>query len=106
MTDHPRAAVQRPEGVDTFIVPLTVGLWRPAPGCPGGLETEMASIEGTGFLVANGRGLGITARHVAVAVQALAPPVADVLANWPPRTELRVASAGFIRSDSRVVGAP
>jgi hypothetical protein len=62
-----RSIFQRPDDpVDSFIVPLmilTVDASQPDP------QIDAKSVEGTGFLVAGGRGLGITAGHVAKALR-------------------------------------
>lgn len=106
VTDQPRAKIQGQGGVHTFVVPLMVGRMRRAKDKPFGLETDVISIEGTGFLLANGRGLGITARHVAVAVQASAPPVMDIVLPWSGETDLVIPTAGFIQQDGRVPSQP
>lgn len=104
-TDPPRSKLQGQRGVHNYVVPLMVNKVRPATGNPFGLDIEVASVEGTGFLLANGRGLGVTARHVALAMQALAPPVLDVLPQWR-KTEVVVGVAGFIQPHGGVPGTP
>jgi hypothetical protein len=53
---------------------MMVGLVKPADEHPLRVET----VEGTGLLVAPGRRLGITARHVALALQVVAPELVSI----------------------------
>jgi hypothetical protein len=55
-------------------MPMMVGLVKPADEHPLRVET----VEGTGLLVAPGRGLGITARHVALALPVVAPELVSI----------------------------
>jgi hypothetical protein len=71
-----------------------VGIVRPADEHPLRVET----VEGTGYLVAGGRGLGITARHVAAAVLAAAP-IPDLSVGISPTAEVRVPLVGFPGAD-------
>ena len=52
-----------------YVLPLLVGVVSPKGEHPLRAET----VEGTGFLVAGGRGLGVTAKHVVKALLAKAP---------------------------------
>lgn len=78
-----------------------VGVVRPADQHPLRAET----VEGTGFLIAGGRGLGITARHVANELLAAAPtpdpwtPVSEI-------TELRTPLAGFSEENGDFRSSP
>ncbi|WP_301150148.1 hypothetical protein [Mycobacterium simiae] len=104
-TDPPRTKLQGKRGIHNYVLPLMVDKIRPATGNRFGLEIEVASVEGTGFLVANGRGLGITARHVALAMQDAAPPVWDILPQWG-KSEVLVGVAGFLQQHGGVPGSP
>jgi hypothetical protein len=55
------AEIQKKGAIASYVVPLAVGLVRPNDEHPGRLST----VEGTGFLIAGGRGVGVTAKHVA-----------------------------------------
>lgn len=89
------------ERTDSYVVPLIVGLNDPKATHP--LKAE--SVEGTGFLLAGGRGLGVTARHVAEALLAKATP--DTLAaENDPTVEARAGTAGFVGDDNRLRSAP
>jgi hypothetical protein len=81
--------IQRPGAIASYVLPLMVGVVRPADEHPLRVET----VEGTGFLVAGGRGLGITARHVAKALLAAAP-IPDPWTRVSEITELRTPIAG------------
>ncbi len=88
---------------------MMVGAIVPAPDSPYGMKTEVPSVEGTGFLIANGRGLGITARHVAEALRSKTPSVDQLeqtVTEWPPAAEVRVQTAGFIQPNGQVLSAP
>lgn len=102
MEQHTRAPLQRADDpVDSYVVPLMTGLIKPADEHP----LRVRTVEGTGFLLAGGRGLGITARHVALAVQAAAP-ITDSWVKWSPETEIRVPLAAFPDSDGNFRSAP
>jgi hypothetical protein len=88
--------VQRPGAIGGFVLPLMVGVLRRVAD---EFQLHAETVEGTGFLVAGGRGLGITARHVAKALLAAAP-IPD---PWTPVSEitdgLRVPGTGFISEE-------
>jgi hypothetical protein len=89
-----RAVVQSEDSrVDNFVVPLMVGLVRPKNEHPVTAE----SVEGTGFLLAGGRGLGLTARHVAEAIQRTTS-VEALVAKESEIDEARLPAAGFVDS--------
>lgn len=68
MSEVKRSVLQRPDDpIDSFVVPLAVVTLDTTQS---DLPVRVESVEGTGFLVANGRGLGVTARHVAKALRA------------------------------------
>ena len=56
MNEPVGASVQRPNKVDSYVVPLMVGTFNVADEH----QLRAKSVEGTGFLVANGRGLDVT----------------------------------------------
>jgi hypothetical protein len=86
MSEPVRSSLQRPDmPVDSYVVPLMlVTLDMADPELP----VRVESVEGTGFLLAGGRGLGITARHVAQTLRAST--------SVPER---RLAVAAFVDSD-------
>lgn len=104
-THPPRTKLQGQRGIHNYVLPLMVDRVMPATGNPFGVEIEVASVEGTGFLLANGRGLGITARHVAIAMQAAARPIFDVLPQWR-KSDVLIGVAGFLQHHGGVPGAP
>ena len=93
--------IQRPGAIASYVLPLMVGVVRPADEHPLRVET----VEGTGFLVAGGRGLGITARHVAKALLAAAP-IPDPWTLVSEITELRTPVAGFIDEKGDLRSSP
>jgi hypothetical protein len=105
--DHPRAAIQQGPGIHNYVLPMMVARVMRTQSEPLGWRPQVDSVEGTGFLLANGRGLGITARHVAVEMQKAAPTLAGELPSpVPSETEIILATAGFIQPDGRVLGQP
>lgn len=97
-----RAIVQAAnERTDSYVVPLIIALNDPKAGH----SLKMESVEGTGFLLAGGRGLGVTARHVAEALLAQTSP--DTLTAPTDSTAVvRAGTAGFVGDDSRLRSAP
>ena len=55
--------------IAVYVLPLAVGIVSPDDEHP----LRVGTVEGTGFLVAGGRGLGVTAKHVVKALLAKAP---------------------------------
>lgn len=94
MNEPAWADVQRPGAIGSYVLPLLVGVVRPARPEPLTAETVM----GTGFLVANGRGLGITARHVVTELLAAAPVIDPWtrVSKTDPTTEIRAPFVMFI----------
>jgi Trypsin-like peptidase domain len=88
------AEIQRKGAIASYVLPLIVGVISPpvSPGDEHRLHAEL--VVGTGFLVAGGRGLGITARHVVKQLLAEAP-IPDL---WTTVSgdNVRVPLAGFI----------
>ena len=94
MNEPVGASVQRPNKVDSYVVPLMVGTFNVADEH----QLRAKSVEGTGFLVANGRGLGITARHVVNEIVAKAP-IPDLWSDASSVSEARIPMAGFVDTE-------
>ena len=90
-----------PVAIAGYVLPLLVGVVSPKGEHPLRAET----VEGTGFLVAGGRGLGVTAKHVVKALLAKAP-IPDYSIPVSQDIELRVPLAMFIDEDGGYRAAP
>lgn len=103
MSEPEWAEVQRPGAIGGFVLPLMVGVLRRVGG---DFQLHGEGVEGTGFLIAGGRGLGITAGHVVKALLAAAP-IPD---PWTRTTEiageLRVPGTGFISEEGHFRNQP
>jgi hypothetical protein len=95
------AEIQRPAAIASFVLPLLVAVVR-----PGDQQTLTAeTVMGTGFLVAEGRGLGITARHVVTELLASAP-IPDPWTLVADVTEIRTPVVGFITAEGHLHSMP
>jgi hypothetical protein len=101
MNEPAWSEIQRPGVIGSYVLPLMVGTLRPADEHPLCVE----SVEGTGFLVAGGRGLGITAGHVARSLLGKAP-VPDLSTLVAEITDLRVPGTGFIDEGGKFRNSP
>jgi hypothetical protein len=92
MSEPAWSDIQRPGAVASYVLPLMAGILKYTGEH---LMTIADFVAGTGFLIAGGRGLGITARHVAMELLAAAP-IPDPWTRIADVIELRVPLAGFI----------
>ena len=80
-----RGEIQRKGAIAGYVLPLAVGVVSLGDAHP--LRVE--SVEGAGFLIAEGRGLAVTAKHVVKALLAMAPipdlsvPISKDLEGYP-----------------------
>jgi hypothetical protein len=99
MSEPAWSSIQRPDAIASYVLPLmVVTLTAGDDEHPVEHPVRVESVEGTGFLIAGGRGLGITAGHVATELRAT---TTDDL-WWTPTTsnpQLRVSTAAFIDSE-------
>lgn len=89
------AEIQRTGAIAGYVLPLAVGIVRPDHEH----AFEVGTVEGTGFLVAGGRGLGVTAKHVINALLAKAPLIVDYSTPFPVNAETCVPLAMFFDDD-------
>ncbi|RUP26200.1 MULTISPECIES: trypsin-like peptidase domain-containing protein [Mycolicibacterium] len=90
------------ERVDSYVVPLITGLVTPKGDHP----LKAKCVEGTGFLLSGGRGLGVTARHVAQAMLAACTSLDVLYARIDTIDEVSIPTAGFVGDDGYFRSAP
>lgn len=95
------AEIQRHGAIAGYVLPLAVGIVRPNDEHP----LRVGTVEGTGFLVAGGRGLGVTARHVMKALLAKAP-IPDYSVPVSRSVETRVPLAMFTDDNGQYRASP
>lgn len=86
--------------VDSYVLPLIASVVK-----RGDSRIHAESVEGTGFLLARGRGLGVTARHVAAALEQKTS-IGDLFRPETDEEEFRVPGVGFIGVDGMFRAAP
>lgn len=95
------AGIQRKGAIASYVLPLAVGIVNLGDDHP----YRVGTVEGTGFLVAGGRGLGVTAKHVIKALLAKAP-FTNYAEPLPPTGETRAPVAMFIGDTGEFRAAP
>ena len=102
MNEPAWAEIQRKGAIASYVLPLLIGVVSPWDEHP--LRADW--VAGTGFLLAGGRGLGITARHVVknlLADSPLADPWTLVTRETAP---IRLPLAMFINEDGNYLSSP
>jgi hypothetical protein len=105
MNQPGRAEIQRPGAIGSFVLPLLIGVVNPWD------EDERHRLRadwvaGTGFLLAGGRGLGITARHVVKDLLADSPLVEPPMVLSRDAAPVRLPLAMFINEDGNYRSVP
>lgn len=90
------AEIQQPGAIGSYVLPLMVGVLKRVDGA---FQLHAKTVEGTGFLVAGGGGLGITAHHVVKAVLGAAPIPDPFTRVDQVGDEISVPGTGFINNE-------